>query len=221
MVRSNTISCSLPSKQLECENLTLDAFRTNVGIDKAKPTTVVGAVPTIIPVKNAEFSGSVKEILKKCLKTSSGSSKPSNTVLLHDDSISTDDIVNSLKALNSFDDVVSYPSSNDSQTCQNGLDKFLRDEHIALVTHEKFFRGCETRKVVYFCGNGENVRSSTARAVGDLVIVQKLKNEYGAGFYGHNDNHIFKNCIITKFLSHPNPFYRILNHLEGWTSNII
>ena len=198
-----------------------DKFRTNAGLHKANPTTVVGAIPTVIPVKKAEFSGSIKEILKKCLKTSNGSSKPSNTVLLHDNAISTYDIVKNLKTLDSFDDVVSYPSSNDPQTCQNGLYKFLRDERIALVTHEKFFRGCEAKNVVYFCENGENVRSSTARAVEGLVIVQKLRNEYSRNEPLIYDNHIFKNSRITKFLSHPNPFYRILNRLEDWTSNII
>ena len=156
--------------------------------------------------------------MKKCIKTSSESSKSPNTVFLHDDSISTDAIKSNLKALNSFDDVVSYPSSNDPQKCQNGLDKFLQDEHIALVTHEKYFRGCETRHVVYFCGNGENVRSSIARAVEDLVIVQKLVNPYGSF---NNDNHVFKNSRITQHLPHPNPFYRLLNRLEDWTSNLI
>ena len=196
----------------------LDEFNNNIGIEKAKPTTVVGAIPKVIPVKNLEFHGSLEQILKKSIEHLNESSTQINTVFLHDNSVTTDDIKKKLKKLDTFDDVVSYPSSNDPQNCQDGLNKFLQNENVALITHEKYFRGCETRKVAYFCGNGENVRSTTARAVETLVIVQKLENEYGQK---RKEDHIFQNSRMTKFLSHPNPFYWVLNHLENWTSKVI
>ena len=189
--------------------------RTNIGIDKAKPTTVVGEIPAVIQVKNAGFSGAIKPILRNSLRSLHESSTQSSVVFLHDDSTTSADIQDKLKELNTFADVVLYPSSNDPQTYQNGLDEFLGNENIALITHEKYFRGCESRSVVYFCGNGENVRSSNARAVENLTIIQRLSAEYGMFT---DDDHMFKNSRITKPTSHPNPIFWLLNHLENWSS---
>ena len=196
----------------------VNEVRTNLGINKAKPTTVVGAIPIVIPVKNVEFKISLQNILSDAITLLRGQSTQLNVVFLHDDSINSNDIRRKLSDLDCFADVVSYPSTNDPLTCQDGLDKFLKNDNIALITHEKYFRGCESRNVTYICGNGENIRSSTARAVENLVIVHKLGKEYGK--YESKD-HLFKNSQIKTFLSHPNLFYRVLNRIENWTTKII
>ena len=177
---------------------------------KAKPATMVGSIPTLIPLLGWEFKKVIGQVLNHVITEFDTKFNQPSIVFLHDDYFTTKEIRIALQKVTKKQ-IFTYPSSKDQKTSTENLMDFLRNDDNILITHEKYFRGCESSNIVYFSMSDENVRSTIARAVENLYVIQKLIDpfkRFGTDYKFEG----FKTC-------HPyslrNPIYRLFKGVQN------
>ena len=157
----------------------------------------------------------IDQILKHVFTDIEKRDKLDSIVVLHDDFFSTKKICSWIRDATKRE-IIEYPSSEDQATSTQKLKNFLFEDKNILVTHEKYFRGCEASNIIYFTQSDENVRSSITRCIDNLYVIQSMKDD-------HEDNKKVSFVKDYKFVgfkkirpySHPNPFVRFLYTLSN------
>ena len=183
---------------------------------KSEPATMVGPIPTLIPLSGWEFKKVIGQVLDYVVKEFDSKFNQPSIVFLHDDYFTTKEIRIALQKRNKLSrkitkkKILTYPSSEDQDTSTENLMDFLQNDDNILITHEKYFRGCESSNIVYFSMSDENVRSSIARAVENLYVIQKLVDP----FKRFGTDYKFEGFITCHPYSLQNPIYRFFKGVQ-------
>ena len=95
-----------------------------------------------------------------------------NIVVLYDSYFTFQDVGKDLKRLIKDKTVIEYPSNEGKQKDIANIKDFIeQDDHI-LVTHRKYFNGCEASKVIFLNSDSDGVRNSLMRGVKNVICIQ-------------------------------------------------
>ena len=181
---------------------------------KAIPSTLVGSIPTLIPINQDLLSTKLKQAIKHILEDLAQKTNNGSVIILHDDFSISEEILLEVKKVTERD-IIAYPCSEDQATSVEQLRHFLRNNDNILITHEKYFRGCEASNIIFISKSDEHVRSTITRCIDNLYVVQVQGNPMGGGFA--NKDFEFVGFKTAKPNYKLNPFYNFIEKIYEWS----
>lgn len=142
-------------------------------------STVVGEVPTLVNVYHKEWLPKKLQVLKYAVDLMSRKNDK-NIVILHENSIDSDEIDSELIKI-SNETIVTYPSTKNKQQGRSDIKSFVENGSHILVTKNKYFNGAEASNVIFIAHSDIGVRSSFMRAAENLIIVN-IFNGYNSDY---------------------------------------
>jgi len=180
----NTKNICNASQNVSAVNSANYTMKNNV-INKldAPTTTTTGNEVEWVPISNDNF----EQNLRNYLKTKMNWLQSKKLIILHDDqfeSANLKDIFSNLLNINKNKIISHDTHPNDCTRLE--LETFLSSPQDKLgIFRSKFVTGMEGSNILYFCATSssydESLRCSMTRAVSNLIIVQKVKNDVRIG----------------------------------------
>ena len=173
-------------------------------VEKLKSgTSLIGEVPILYPMTSSDWDEKKGNVLKHCIEWMSQKSDKNIVVLCdwHTFKNVTDDIKRVIKDKK----IVVYPSRQSKEEGISNVKQFVEKPDHILVTHYRYFNGCESANVIYLKGNDDCIRNRVLRGVQHILCIHIMRVGHGreAKIHGMKED----NRFLTEYESEGESYY--------------